>query len=613
MQNRLPEKLLKLRKHFNYSQQDVANLCQIDLIEYMSWENGRKLPSISQLKHLAEIFHLTLDEMLLNSADIPLYEHPMEEIDIPFMKKSEPLDIQDISELFAENQEAEEIEKTRVIPVQKASQGNTEKPVLKSEEKKPEQPASNRKKGILIGAALAAAVLLGVVLFLIFKPGEKPQEVLNLSMENSNRLAASDGVTLLLQTDGTVVGYGSNDSGQLNVAGWNNVVAVSVGKNHSVGLLKDGRVVAAGQDRYGQSSVSLWEKIIQISAGANHTVGLKANGTVVCTGDNSSGQCEVEGWEEVVAVSAGETSTAALLKDGTVVVAGKISGDEKAAAAWSDVVSLSNGGNQLAAILKNGQVVCTGKSSAACEVSEWKNAVQIVSYGDNVAALLRDGSVVVAGDNSADQRKTDTWSSIVAIALGEKIVIGLTADGQLIYQGDNSAKVVPEEKEDVVKLDNIQNVSVVIGTNVKISWDAVKNASYYDVTIEGIDSWKVTDAALSISISRFVENQDYPVTIIARSGSRDYADSDEYLTMFTFTLPTPEPTPTPTPIVTPTPTPTPELTPSPTPTPVPTPTPTPTVTPTIAPTLTPEPSETPVGGSSDEQPADDTEGEDGNE
>ena len=50
MNNKLPEKLTLLRKHFNYAQGDVAARLGIPVTEYMKWENGNTIPPILKLK-----------------------------------------------------------------------------------------------------------------------------------------------------------------------------------------------------------------------------------------------------------------------------------------------------------------------------------------------------------------------------------------------------------------------------------------------------------------------------------------------------------------------------------------------------------------------------------
>ena len=81
----------------------------------------------------------------------------------------------------------------------------------------------------------------------------------------------------------------------------------------------DGTVAAAGYNKYGQCNVEDWTDIVSISAGDNHTVGLKADGTVVAVGYNLDGQCDVSNWKNIVAVAAGGYHTLGLRADGTVV------------------------------------------------------------------------------------------------------------------------------------------------------------------------------------------------------------------------------------------------------------------------------------------------------
>ena len=83
------------------------------------------------------------------------------------------------------------------------------------------------------------------------------------------------------------------------MSGWKDIVAVSAGGSHTVGLKADGTVVAVGVNYYGQCNVSGWKDIVAVSAGRDHTVGLKADGTVVAVGDNDYGKCDVDGWTDI--------------------------------------------------------------------------------------------------------------------------------------------------------------------------------------------------------------------------------------------------------------------------------------------------------------------------
>lgn len=123
-----------------------------------------------------------------------------------------------------------------------------------------------------------------------------------------------------------------------NVSNWANIVAVSAGGYHSLGLKADGTVVATGNREHGQCDVSGWTDIVAVSAGEAHSIGLRADGTVVATGYDKDGQCNVENWSDIVAVSAARGYTMGLKTDGTVVVAGECArGDYGDVSNWTNI------------------------------------------------------------------------------------------------------------------------------------------------------------------------------------------------------------------------------------------------------------------------------------
>jgi hypothetical protein len=99
-----------------------------------------------------------------------------------------------------------------------------------------------------------------------------------------------------LKADGTVEAVGRNLYGECDVGSWKNIVAVSAGYAHTVGLKADGSVLSVGWNLSGQCNVADWTGIIAIAAGGRHTVGLKADGTVVAVGLNDVGQCDTGSW-----------------------------------------------------------------------------------------------------------------------------------------------------------------------------------------------------------------------------------------------------------------------------------------------------------------------------
>lgn len=107
---------------------------------------------------------------------------------------------------------------------------------------------------------------------------------------------SAGGCTVGLRSNGTVVAAGNNNSGQCNVGGWTDIVAVAAAGYYSAGLRSDGTVIVAGAiDR----DVDEWTGITAIAAGYDYIVGLRSDGTVVAVGKNDYGECNMSGWTDI--------------------------------------------------------------------------------------------------------------------------------------------------------------------------------------------------------------------------------------------------------------------------------------------------------------------------
>jgi len=183
-------------------------------------------------------------------------------------------------------------------------------------------------------------------------------------------VADGGGHSLALRRDGTVIGWGNNDSGQImSLAGLTNIVAVAAGGSHSLALRRNGTVMAWGANYSGQASPPVGlSNVVAVAAGSTHSLALRSDGTVRAWGDNSgwSGRATVPaGLSNVVAVAAGTYHSLALRGDGTVI-------------AWGANVVYYGGGGQA--------TVPAGLSN-----------VVAVAAGDYSLALLGDGTVVPWG------------------------------------------------------------------------------------------------------------------------------------------------------------------------------------------------------------------------
>ena len=143
-----------------------------------------------------------------------------------------------------------------------------------------------------------------------------------------------------------VVAWGDDGSGATDVPpGLTGVAAVAAGERHSLALRSDGSVVAWGADNWGQIDVPGLPRVRAIAAGDWHSLALTSEGTVVGWGKSTTGQTvPPPGLVGVVAIDAGSTHSLALTSAGTVVAWGDDSyGQARVPAGLSGVTQVAAG------------------------------------------------------------------------------------------------------------------------------------------------------------------------------------------------------------------------------------------------------------------------------
>jgi alpha-tubulin suppressor-like RCC1 family protein len=178
------------------------------------------------------------------------------------------------------------------------------------------------------------------------------------------------------------------------------VLSVVAGFWHSIALRTDGSVVAWGDDSWGQIDVPVGlSNVVAIAAAGNHSLALTANGAVVAWGENFDadgdfvGQSEVPaGLNNVAAIAAGEYHSLAVKNDGSVVVWGDNSQSQCSPPSnLSGVVAVAGGGGHSLALKADGSVAAWGNSlNAQCDIPGLSNAVAIAA-GDSHSVVLVDG------------------------------------------------------------------------------------------------------------------------------------------------------------------------------------------------------------------------------
>ncbi len=243
----------------------------------------------------------------------------------------------------------------------------------------------------------------------------------------------------------SIAAWGLNASGQSIVpTGLTDVVQISGGRDHSVGLRMDGTVVAWGSDNVGPTSVAAGlNDVIAVSAGYGFTLALRANGSVTgwLAGGAPLTNTVVNPPEltNAIAIAAGAIHGLAIRADRTVVAWGANGrGQTNVPADLANVVAIAAGFEHSVALTAEGSVVAWGRNDdgQANAPNTLNDFVAIAAGYFHTLGLRRDGSVLAWGRNLEGQINVPPSAlKLAAIAAGGYHSMGLRRDGKLHLWG----------------------------------------------------------------------------------------------------------------------------------------------------------------------------------
>jgi hypothetical protein len=222
-------------------------------------------------------------------------------------------------------------------------------------------------------------------------------------------LAAGGSHSLVLKTNGAILGWGDNTFSQATApAELTQVRSIAAGLTHSVALKTDGSVVVWGDNSSGQTNMPPdLTNVVKIAAGASHTLALRSDGTVAAWGASSDGQIDVPiTLSNAILIAAGYHHSLALTSDGTLVGWGTgLNGETVAPPGLTGVVSLSAGDGFSLALRTNGTVIAWGDNTfGQTNVPTGLSGVAAISAGGyHCLALRNNGTVVAWGQNTFGQ------------------------------------------------------------------------------------------------------------------------------------------------------------------------------------------------------------------
>ena len=518
MENRLPEKLTLLRKHFGYSQGDIAKSLGVNVTEYIHWENGNTLPNIEQFKKIAELFHVSLDSLLDNTAPLilPDLSQLQDSVEIAFMNKAGmETEVIDVADNMLPVNGVVSGEETQVLPnvspdEQTAQLEHSEVP--KEETVKPKKTDAQKKKTTrIIIASVVGLVLLLLGLLLLLRNGGGS----NASLSHEKRLAEGDKYTLFIQENGMVKVWGEFD----NQDEFQDLIQVSAYETHAVGLKKDGTVISNS----GDAIVKSWSDMQKIAAGNTHVVAINEDNEVECTGSSSA--CAVEDWEDIKYIYAGNEITVGITNGGVLKVAGDYVNqlNDKEGIKNVDISSTI-----IALVKVDGTVEAYNLADGSTVNASDLNSIEDVAVGkDFIAGLNRTGDVSIVTEDKDLQKAVKSWANISFIAADDNTLVAIDRSNNIHGAGENEYKqygeVKEEEKEDDKKeakqLDTVQNIIFDQSTtNVQIKWDAVKDANSYEITFNPAISTaipRLVGTSVSVPTNAFEKDVEYTISIVA--------------------------------------------------------------------------------------------------
>jgi len=261
-------------------------------------------------------------------------------------------------------------------------------------------------------------------------------------------VAAGGYHSLALRSDGSIVGWGYNSSGQASPPDGNDFIAVVAGIYHSLALKSNGSIVGWGSER----SVPAGKDFVAIATCKWHSLALRSDGSIVGWGRNTSGQATPPDGNDFVAIAVGENYSLALQSNGSIVGWGDNYADQATPPDGNDFVAIAAGYNHSLALKSDGSIVGWGRDDfGQATPPDGNDFVAVAAQYFHSVALKSDGSIVRWGANYYGQAIPPAGNDFIAIAAGAEHGLALKSDGSIVGWGmDHLAQARPPKGTDFV-------------------------------------------------------------------------------------------------------------------------------------------------------------------
>ena len=414
-------------------------------------------------------------------------------------------------------------------------------------------------------------------------------------LSNAVQISGYDETAAALKKDGTVVTTNSS----LDTSDWSNITDIAMGEDHIAAVRKDGSVECTGSDT--ACKVSDWQNVSSVYAGKDVTVALTKSGTLLSSGGikipsdnniklvalsdhalyyviangavqsvaiNGGSALDASSISNITALAAGNDVVAGLKKDGTVVAVSSDSAITDAVKNWKNVSFIAAHGNTLIAITKDGKMYGAGDNtynqyentadaSATASASASADAGKL-SAVTNITFTETTENVQIKWDavTNADYYEVTVSPSVGTLAKSasnsasipaSSLSSGTTYMVSIVAKANDSKKYPDSDASTVNYTYNAKTIQLDapsgLSTNVDatgaltINWNAVSNASYYDLTINGESAGQVSQTFYTISGANLQDGTNYTIGVAAGSNDSKYGESSTSQINVTYNAP----------------------------------------------------------------------------
>lgn len=300
----------------------------------------------------------------------------------------------------------------------------------------------------------AALFLLSLIPFLACEPTSIKEDVRSDSSSNAPDSLAPDQIhtsspiqkisagivhTCMINNDGSISCWGSNDENEAPAHLDGPFTAVSAGGYHTCAIRSNGSIACWGQNDDDESPASVDGAFTSVSAGWHHACGLRQDGAILCWGKNSDKQAPTILIGPFAAVSCGGYHTCALRKNGEATCWGSNDGNQAPTSIEGAFVSISAGWEHTCAIKTDKTIKCWGFNSRGQAPDAINEAFDSISSGTlyTCAIKISDKTLECWGWNGNGQAPPSINEPFAFVAAGENHTCAIKTNGKLTCFGRN--------------------------------------------------------------------------------------------------------------------------------------------------------------------------------